>query len=224
MLDGKILAAVLATLTAVAAGTGGGSVDTQGLVPDVPETPEVSGLNGPIEKITSFFNSVPEPERSLEAELKIISMYEDTIKLDGTSLEASNLTDIKADGNRIKSDSYMTLRGFKGKLNAGQNTTLEGKISGMTTSGVNLTGKMKINERMHSEKIRMFNVKKTPLKFAEVQGSVSSNDAFTRFRSGSRSLNLNSFKGNITVYPENKTMYLDGKVDKLSYGNFSYGS
>ncbi len=224
MLDGKILAAVLATLTAVAAGTGGGSVDTQGFVPEVPETPDVSGLNGPIDKITNFFNSIPEPERSLEAELKILSMYEDTIKLEGASLTASDLTDIKADNNKIVSDSYMKLTGFKGQLNAGENTTLEGKISGLSTSGVNVSGKMKVNEKMNSERIRMFNVRKTPLKFAEVRGSVSSEDAFTRFRSGSRSLDINSFKGNITVYPENKTMYLDGKVDKLSYGNFSYGS
>lgn len=223
MLDGKILAAVLATLTAVAAGTGGSSFDTQDAIPEVPETPELPDL-GPIDRLTEFLNTVPEPERDLKAELEVTSIEDDVIKFKGATIRASDLYSVNADKKRIMSEKPLTLKGFKGKFNPGRNTSLQGTISGVLTEGVNITGSMRVNVEMGSERIDVSDIGKTPLSLEGAKGSVSSGDAFTRFREGSRGLEVNSFSGNMTVYPENRTIYLNGKVDKLSYGNFSYGS
>lgn len=224
MLDARILAAVLASLTAVAAGMNGGSINTS---PDF--NPSTNGLDfqelnsDPVNSLKQLFISKPEPTNSVKAHLKVEDIGNEKLKLQEATVRSSNLTSIKLGTNSMSSDSGIVFHGFKGTLKPGESSEIAGSAKRVSSSGVDISGKVNVKEKVNSSRFVINEKGVAGIKFSNVEGHITSGSASTEFRNGTRKLKINSFSGKITIRPENNSVVLDGKVDRLTAGDFSFG-
>lgn len=225
MLDAKIMSAVLVSLAAIATATGGGTVEPSNLDAEtVTSTGFLTDLNSnPIDSIKNALVTRPEPENEVSAELSIEGLKGEKIKMQKSKFSAENFTQASLGSKKMDSDEALTLHRFNGNLEIGTASKLKGTAGSATSSGVNVSGGLAISEKLDSKVLKVQNTERIPLKFSEAEGVVRSGSTSTEFRNGSRSLNINSFSGSITVYPSNNTLLLDGKVDELEAGDFSFG-
>lgn len=228
MLDAKILAAVLASLTAVAVGFDGGSVDATSMDSDAVESkievPEaVQEVTKPIQRFRDMLNAKPEPENEVNMVLEMKDMENEAFDLEEASLEVENFTSISMDGKNFTSDETIHLHGFSGSIQPGEQTSLTGSTAKFTSSGVNVSGITAVEETVHTEKLRVTGINKASISLSSVEGRIDSEDASTEFTDSSRPLNINSFSGSIQIYTNNSTAVIDGKVDRLESGAFSFG-
>lgn len=224
MLDGKILAAVLATLTAVAVSTGQG-LEPQNLEVDTPSTDDFEFsdlLDNPITNLRNMFTETPEPENSVEAELKVASLGQESIDVKGADITSNSTKSADLGARKVKSDSDITFYGFNGMLKPVNDTMITGTVEGALTSGVNISGQAPVTQSFNTSRLEVKSVEKSKINFAEVTGSINSESASTQF-SSPRPLNINSFSGDIVFYPKNSTVVLDGKVAMLEAGSFTFG-
>ncbi len=230
MLDVKILSAVFASLVAAAVMVNGGGVDYNSMdIEDVENVESGFNLNefteDPIEQIREHFRSYPEPENSFEAHLTVENLHQQSINLrEAGEIKVEGLNQLDLGANQVYSEEEIVLHGYRGTVEAGNITTLEGGINSLTSSDVNVTGTMNVNEEVNTSQIEVNDVEKTPLTFSDVGGSIESSDASTQFGEGSRILDANSFSGDMKIFLDNNTIVLDGRVDSLEAGSFSFGS
>ncbi len=228
MIDAKILAAVLASLTAVAVGADGGSIEASDLESqdiksnmDLPS--RIQEIDNPVKLLREMLNTKPEPDNEVKAELRVENIQNETFDLEGASLEVENLTSIGMGGKNITSDEEIILHGFSGTLQPGEKTRLEGSAERFTSSGVSIEGTTAVDKTVATEEVKIKGVKRTGISLSKVQGSISSGDTSTEFTKSSRPLHINSFSGDTEVDTSDSTVELDGKVDKLESGEFSFG-
>jgi hypothetical protein len=224
MLDGKILAAVLATLTAIAVTTGQGA-STQNMDLQAPEVDEFSVQdvrNNPLDKIRDIFTTTPEPENKVEATLKVNDLSNEIIELKSAEITSNSTKQVQLGDKSIYSDSQITFYGFKGTLTPVNDTMITGTVEGALTSGVNISGTSPVSQKLNTSRLEVNKVKESKINLGKVTGSINSNSASTSFNSP-RPLDINSFSGNIVIYPGNSTVMLDGKVARLEAGSFTFG-
>lgn len=229
MLDGKILVAVLVTLAAVSTGMNGGSVNAQEIKQNTQEiTSSNSDINfgnlisSPISEVRSFFETTPEPTNEVTAELEVEDLKSNPINVKSASMEAENFTSLQMGSKKVTSDEKLQLYGYTGSINPGTVSELKGRADGFVSSGVNVSGIMSIQEEISSRQFTFSNVERSSLTFSSVTGEINSANASAEFGSA-RPLEINSFSGEIMLIPENNTLRLDGKVDRLEAGSFSFG-
>ncbi len=227
MLDAKVLAAVLASLTAVAVGMDGSSVDTSNMDAEKLESEmnlpgDIEEVGGPIQRFRDAIESRPEPENEVNAVLRVKNIGAETFDLEGASLEMENFTSMSMEGKKVKSDEKIRLHGFSGSFEPGNETSIQGSVQGLTTSGVNISGTTSVEETISTQRISVERIERIGITLSNVEGSIESGDASTDF-SSSRPLNINSFSGNMIMHTDNNTIVLDGKVDELESGSFSFG-
>ncbi len=226
MLDGRILAAVFASLAAIAAAVGGGHVDAGSLKTDNFQNAK-SGLGdllpGPIRSIGDLFQN-PEPETDMTAVLQVEDLGDRRLTVDAGTLFVKNLTSITINGKKLQSDEPIVFYGFSGWLKADQPLELKGRSKGLVSSGVNVSGSLGVSEDVDTSFIRIGKVERSALRFEGVTGRVESNSTSANIRSSETSLDINSFSGNISIYSSNGTVVLRGKVDSLTAGEVSFGS
>lgn len=225
MLDMKVLTAVFASLVAVATGMNGGNLDAAtSEAPDSLGLEDISSLgSNPLQNLRSMFVESPEPENEMRAELKVGSLRNERIRTEGATLRIDDLKSFEMATNKVSSDEEIVLQGFSGSLKPGNNTLVKGSANGFTSSGVNVSGVLNVDEKIGTERVEIAGIEKLSLSFSEVEGEISSESASTTFRNGTRALNINSFSGTVTVFPRNNTVILDGKVDRFEAGEFSFG-
>lgn len=222
MLDAKILAAVFTALTAVAVTTGGGTVDKSdmnGLNLEKTEgLPSIDILDG----LKKLIRNRPEPENDIEANLTVEDLEEKAIKLEKADIRIPGLRGIHLSDKNLTSDEEIDLNSFEGKISFGNKTLIKGSAETITTSGVNMSGSSKIDHKTEKNTLRLENVEKVSLSYNKVTGSIKTDSATTNI-DNSREIKLTSFSGNITIAPENRTMFLEGKVHEMKSGEFKFG-
>lgn len=226
MLDAKILSAVLASLAAVAAGMNGGAVDAQDLQSgDVStDTFNFGDSSNPLSIIKNLLNTRPEPKNAVRAELTVNNLYAEKVSGRESILSIDNYTEFDMGTRSVKSDEEIVFHGFTGDLQPGNETKIQGTAFSLITSGVNVSGMVNLQDSTSSETITLEDNRRTSLTFSQVRGNISSETMSTlQMGNAARPLSINSFSGDITVYPGNKTVILDGKVDRLEAGDFSFG-
>lgn len=225
MLDGKILAAVLATLAALAVTSPGAEVQDkelmngEGLNLDM-----VSILEDPAKGIRDVLTSPPEPEEQVEADLVAENLWDESFEIKNAVLEPGNITSISLGGKQISSDGPVTLYGFSGTVKPSNKTVITGSVNGVLTSGVNITESSRVKLEVSTEKVEIRQARLDSITLSGVTGSIKSGSASTRFSNSSRNLEISGFHGDITLLPLNRTVKLDGKVGKLEAGSFSFGN
>ncbi len=226
MLDGRILAAVFASLAAIAAAVGGGHVDAGSLKTDNFRSAK-SGfsdlLPGPLKSFGDFFQN-PEPETEMSAVLEVDDLGDQRLTVDAGRLFVKNLTSTSLDSKTLHSDESIVFYGFSGWLEAGQPLELKGRSKGLVSSGVNVSGSLGVSEDVDTEFVRIDRVERSALSFDSVTGRVESNSTSANIRSSDTSLEIDSFSGNISIFSSNGTVVLRGKVHSLTAGEVSFGS
>mgnify|MGYP006266903705 FL=1 len=227
MLDAKVLAAVFASLTAVATAMNGGSFQPDMAVEGVSSggvnVPDFAGSDSTLDRLRTLFTSRPEPTNSVQARLNVSDLEDEKINLQEASLTGSGLTEIKLGSKSMSSDSEITFNAFKGSIQAGETSKIEGTANGVLSSGVNITGMTAVSEEVNSTKLEIKESGRAKISLSNVNGEINSGSASTEF-SNARELNINSFSGDLVIFPKNNTLVLDGKVDTLKAGKFSFGN
>lgn len=219
-MDPKILAAVFASIAALAVGTGGTSVDNfQNMNPENMVGQFFNSGTGLLENI----NENPVPENRVRVSIQVKS---DSGRLDlrNSDLRVSDFSELESPSKKITSDEAITFEGFTGsvKISRENRTLVSGSSNGFSSSGVNFTKKLDLDFRTDSELVEITGISMTGIKFEEVDVKMRSEADETVIQKGGSRLDINSFSGNAEIYPENMTIMLDGKVDKLDAGGTSF--
>lgn len=233
MLDGKILIAVLISLTAISAGLDGSSldsVDREGLKENAKDLNSGgfnfnfgSMLSNPVSEVKNIFTNKPEPTNEVEAVLEVKELSDEDINLQKADLEAENFTSLDMGSQTVNSDTRIKLYGFTGTVRPGTVTEISGGSEGFLSSGVNVSGLISVDERIASDSLRFTDIEKSALAFSSVTGEITSSNTSIEFGS-ERSFEINSFSGNLTIEPEQNRLTIKGKVDSLEAGDFGYGN
>jgi hypothetical protein len=225
MLDGKILAAVFATLTAIGTAMNGGAIDAGDLRPDSSSSGG-SGINlddflPKSFEILSELREKPEPTNRIEAVLDVEELENQKIYVRSSSLRPKNITSANIGNRKVKSDETITLYGFTGDVMPGKPSNIEGRAQGVLTSGVNVSGRFPAKQEFETGLIVANDIERTKIDIREVNGTIDSDS--TSAQVSDVDLKINSFSGNMTIHPRNGTVGLSGKIDKLSAGDVSFG-
>lgn len=225
MLDGRVLAAVLASLTAIAAGLGGGGLSMDQVKDSTISAPGSSSfadLSPDSLNLLDRFIEKPEPENEMNAVLVSENLKEEEFSFKGASISTSDFRRIKFSGKTLESEESIELYGFTGTLNPGNATELKGQSSGLLTGGVNVSGGFDVMQEIEAGALDVKGIEKSEIELesASIDLKTESDDYTT---SAPRNVKINSFSGDMRIYFSNSTILLDGKVDRLESGDFSFG-
>lgn len=233
MLDGKILVAVLVSLAAISAGIDGSSIESVNSEDLKENTENINSggfnfdfqgmLSNPLSKIKDSIKNRPEPTSSMSATLDVESLSSEDINIQKADLEADNFTSMSLGSQEVDSDEVIRLYGFTGTLKPGSVTEISGSAKGLLSSDVNVSGFTNVEERIETKELRLTDVRRSSLAFSDVKGQIASSNASIEFGS-SRTLEINSFSGNLTIEPEENKVIIEGKVDSLNAGDFGFGN
>lgn len=223
MLDGRVLAAVLTTLAAIAAAINGGGLDAQQLksssLSSPGDTSFASVSDSVPEPFARFFDR-PEPENDARVYLEVSNWKKLSVKNAG--LEAQNFTSAKVSGSRVNSDSGIKFYGFTGSVTPGKSSKIKGRAAGFYSSGVNFSGSTSVSEELRTSRIDIRDTRRTSLKIKEAGGRVDAESTSTAI-SSPETVEIDSFSGDITVWPRNRSMVLDGRINRLEAGEVIFG-
>lgn len=221
MLDGKILAAVLATLAAF--GVAGGS-QADGFNPtDKLQIPSMSDLNP--RSLGAFTGLIPEDTSTskVEATLKYNNSLSQQATVSSDYLEIANLSSINTKSQTVKSDGNMSLEQFDGGILVSRESRINGQTGSILSSGVNVSGGFKVDETLETSRIKAVRVSGSDMTFEEVSGSVDSGSTSADLASSGTSVKVDSFNGNITFRPLKGEIELIGEVSEFEAGDVSIG-
>ncbi len=225
MLDAKVLAAVFASLTAVATTMNGGSFQPDMAVEGVTEQgvdiPDFAGSSSAFEKLRSLFISRPEPTNNIKATVEIEDLDNEKIKLREASIYISNLTEANLGSQTMTSNEDIVFNSLKGEISFDP-AVIQGTANSVTSSGVNVSGSVNVNQEINSTNIAVEEKGRSKISFSDVEANITyENKSEQTLRT--EEFKIDSFSGKQVIYLENKTVVLDGKVNSLTAGEFSYG-
>ena len=220
MLNGKILAAVLATLAAFGVASGGQNVKNPA---GAFEMPSMDDLNP--RSIGAFTGLIPEDKtRSIvQADLNYNSSQKQDIELKSRSLSVRNLTSIATGKQTISSENTIELYNFGGKLTVSEKSDISGKTGYIVSNGVNISGDFNIERQVKTDKIKAIGVTDTDMVLNEVDGQITSGSTSAELSGPSTSVSIRSYSGNITFSPQSGRISLKGEVSSLKAGDVSIG-
>lgn len=225
MLDGKVLTAVFVTLTGVAAALGGGSLDTDNIKESSISAPgdfSYSDLMPDTIKDLDVFEN-PEPETSMSAQLYIENIEGLDFRASGATIE-TDIDEFDMDHRKVSSEENFVFKDSNTNFNFGNNTVkISGTTSNVQTSNVNITGMTTIEKEFETEKLVIKDIERTALNIDGVRGDIDSGAGSTTLGEY-KLLSVDSYSGDISIYLENNTLEMDGKVHRLEAGPFSLGS
>ena len=219
-MDPKILAAVFASIAALAVGTGGTSVDDfQNMNPENMVGQFFNSGTGFLENI----NKQPVPENSVKVSIQLES-DSGRLSVQKSELRVSEFRELISPSKKITSDESISFKDFTGnvKISRENETLVSGSSNGFSSSGVNFTKKLDIDFRTNSELIEISDISRTGIKFDEVDVKMRSEADETVIQKGDSRLSINSFSGGAKLFPQNMTIVLDGKVDSFEAGGTSF--
>lgn len=228
MLDAKVLAAVFASLTAVATAMNGGGFQPNMAVEDVSSQgislSDVAGSGSTLstlEKLRDLFTSRPEPTNNVRATIEIEGLDNEKIDLRDASIHISDLRKVNLGSRKMSSDEDIVFNGLRGDINF-EPAVVQGTAKSVTSSGVNISGSVKVNHEINSSNILIDEKGRSKISFSDVDAELRYEDKSEQTLS-TEEFKIDSFTGTQTIYLENNTVVLDGKVNSLTAGDFSYG-
>lgn len=229
MLDAKVLAAVFASLTAVATTMNGGSFQpdmaVEGVSAEGVSIPDFAGSDetlSTIENLRSLLTSRPEPTNNVRATLKIEDIDNEKVNLRNSSIHVSGLKQINLGSRKMSSDQDISFNSMKGNINLDSPATVQGTANSVSSSGVNISGSVNVNQEINSSSIVIEENGRSKISFSDVEADIFYENKSEQTLSTEK-FSIDSFTGTKTVYLENSTVILDGKVNSLNAGEFSYG-
>lgn len=230
MIDGKVLTAVLASVAAIAAAISGGGITAEQVKSNGVSAPAGTTFNG----VTEFARSLipgnlglelfkpPEPDFDLSARVTVSDLQEKKLKIKEARFSADNFSSLSFEGRKVVSDESIDLYGFSGRFMPGENSSvIEGRVKGFESSGVNVSGGFPVNHELSSSVFRFEDVRRMKISFDSVEGVIDANSTQTRV--DDTSFSVNSFSGDLVVYPGNNSVFMEGEVDRLEAGAVSLG-
>lgn len=221
MLDAKILTAVLASLTVIAAGMNGGSlslsdVDTAGANLDM--------SSSPLDVIETIIDTRPEAENNVSATLKLKTLEGKDFEVRKGTLTASNLNRVNTRSKNFVSGSEIKLHGLKGSVKfVDREIKLDGYANRISSENVSLEGRSRISQRINRTKVSVLDTDRSKFEMAIEQGTIITPSSRTVIGDEKGRVKISSFTGDYTIYPENDTIMLEGQVSTIKSGSFSFG-
>lgn len=217
-MEARILAAVFASIMALAVGINGGSLN-QADVEDI-DPRDKNLLEGVFPESVDIFSMLSErPEPVKEVSINMIAAGEEVLELSGGSFSAENLTSYGSESFSVSSDSEVTLTGFSGEIVFGNITEVSGRANGYLSSGVNSSRSFDFEQKLDTERVSVTDAEKVEISFSEVSGTVSSDSSTSTINNSN--LEIDSFSGNITAYPDQKRYIFEGKINELQAGGLT---
>lgn len=222
MLDAKILTAVLASLTVIAAGMNGGSLSLS----DVQTAgTDLDMSSNPLDVINNIIDRRPEAENNVSATLKLKALEGKKFEIREGTLSASNLDSVSTGSKKFVSNSEIQLQGIKGSLTfIDREVKLEGYTNKIVSKNVSLEGRSRISQTLNLTEISVENTDRSKFEMAIEQGTIVTPSSRTVIGQEKGRVKIDSFSGDYTVYPENDTIKLEGKVSRITSGSFSFGN
>jgi hypothetical protein len=219
-MDPKILAAVFASVAALAIGTGGTSVDN---LQNANPQDVIGNLLSSTPSILNDMSERPEPDNSVKISIEVNS-EQTRIDLRKAEVMVEDFNELESDKRTISSDESISFPGFNGlvEIEDDNRTLVKGRSNGFRSSGVNYTGKLDLEIMTDSDLIRADDVEKTAFDFSNVDVRMASKTDDTVIQKGNSSMKIDSFSGDVSIFPGNMSLVLDGKVAKFKAGGTSF--
>lgn len=229
MLDAKVLAAVFASLTAVATTMNGGSFQpemaVEGVSAEGVNVPDFAGSEetlSTIDRLRSLLNSRPEPENNFQAKIELEDLENEKINLRKSSIHISNLREVNLGSRIMSSDQDIVFNSLRGEIKFNDPAVLKGTANSVTSSGVNVSGSVRVNQEINSSNIVIEEEGRSKISFSNVEADITYENKSEQTLSTDE-FEIDSFSGQKIVYVENNTVILKGKINSLTAGEFSYG-
>lgn len=220
-MEARILAAVFASIMALAVGINGGSLnkaDVENI--DTQHKNLLEGVFPESVDIFSMLSNRAKPTKTVT--VNVTASGEETIKLSDASFSAENLTSYSSESFSISSDSEVTLTGFSGEIVFGNSTKVTGRATGYLSSGVNSSRSFDFEKELDTSRISVTGAKRVKISFSKVSGTVESDSSTSTINNSN--LEIDSFSGNITAYPEKDRFLFEGKINELTVGGLTVKS
>lgn len=217
-MEARILAAVFASIMALAVGINGGSLN-EADVEDI-DSQHKNILEGVFPESIDIFSMLSDrPEPTKTVSINITASDDETIKLSDASLSAENLTSYNSESFSISSDSEVTLIGFSGEIVFDNTTEVSGEATGYLSSGVNSSRSFDFEKELDTERVSVTEAERVKISFSQVSGTVESDSSFSTINNSN--LEIDSFSGNITTYPGEDRYVFEGKINQLKAGGLT---
>ena len=207
------MAAVFASVAAIAIGTGGsGSFDDL----KISDPGEILGDRFNPSDIFSGSKNQETPNTTVRvtAELKA---NKTGMKVNSEKIILKEYQSIVLGPDNITSDDDVTVKGFQGVITLNRNSNLtgfKGDSDGFKSSGVQVFGERSIEGFTDSENLEIINNSVEKLSLKGVDASITSVKDSTLIEKDNSELRLKNFRGNVSVYNKNSTVIFNGVVSK----------
>lgn len=218
-MDPKILAAVFASIAALTMSGTGSMEDIQNL--ESQSFLQDFELPFELDNIVGDIREGPEPENKARIDVRFKS-FETILEASGKSLIVKNYTHMNSTKRGFQSTQPVEFREFSGSIKLSNVTGITGESSGFHYQDLNYTQNMNLGLSTDTSEIRVREVERQKINLENVDIEFKS-ESGTGINAENAPLNVNSFTGNITVYPDKKKMVLLGFVDQVEAGTTSYG-
>jgi len=219
-MEGKIVAATFTTLAVVFAGMSGG-MDAE--VSEVNEVmPEQDSW---INDFTSSFGLLdsllenPEPEHHVTIEM---TLSEDgQINVNSEEMLVEGLRMIEG-GTQINSQEDLTLLGFNGNIDMGNETRIAGSTQGFKNSYMNVTSALSIDQEIDTELIEASGLKRNAFELGAEKILLESNETSSTIDQSNTIVEITSFTGDLEFRPPNR-LFFEGQIAEVNAGQTSFG-
>jgi len=214
-MDLKILAAVLTTLAAVFVAMNTGSLQT-------PDTGQGLSLELP----DLFSSEPPQANTPVTSQIKILQQNT-TMTVNG-DITVQSLNEYNSNGVNIVSENDIEFQGFNGELIIAKgnqnNSQIAGDVTGYESSGVQASRNFRLEKHLNTSRIDIKNAEKVSLNFQKADIDLQDTNSSSGITEENTTVNIQSFTGNITAYPENMTLDLQGNISKVEAGQTTFGN
>ncbi|MBY6287397.1 hypothetical protein GLT90_02195 [Nanohaloarchaea archaeon H12] len=219
-MDPKIMGAVLASIAAVAIGTGGGSLQIEDL--------STGNMLGQFTESPTSILPLGE-EKQKDPKKVIVTARIDNISKINIKSERVHLEDVDSlysEDRRIESDGNITLDDFSGITTFKQagDTGLDGSISGFSSSGVNVQQDIELAARTDAKELEIIGIDTEKISLEPSYTKIRSENSSTVIEKENSPLKITLFKGNITYYTSNTSLEMSGNATRVKAGKVSFGN
>ncbi len=214
------MGAVLASIAAVAIGTGGGSLQIEDL--------STGNMLGQFTESPTSILPLGE-EKQKDPKKVIVTARIDNISKINIESERVHLEDVDSlysEDRRIESDGNITLDDFSGIATFKQDgdAGLDGSISGFSSSGVNVQQDIELAARTDAKRLEIIGIDSEKISLEPSYTKIRSENSSTVIEKENSPLKVSSFRGNITYYTSNTSLEMSGNATEVKAGKVSFGN
>lgn len=218
-MEGKIVAATFATLAMVFAGMSGGTMNAEvdEVIPN--EESWINDFTSSFELLDSLFEN-PEPDHHVTIEL--ILSEEGQINFNADEVKIEGLRHIEG-STQINSQEDLTLLGYSGNIDMGEETRIMGSAQGFKNSQMNVSSRLGIDQELETEYVNAKDLEKNAFELGAENILLESNETSSTIDQSNTIVEITSFTGDLEFRPPNK-LFFEGKVAQVNAGQTSFGN